>query len=96
MIESTALSAKLIHFPSIMKFSVLFVLALSGITLAQDGKEPRFSIGLGVLAPSYSQKLAGNGRLDVDQNKNGFSYTLNNVPHPSSGSSASYQVLIFY
>jgi len=74
----------------------IIVLLLAGSSLAlatsqNDDSEPRFSIGLGVLAPSYTQKLAGNGRLDVNQDKSGFSYTLNNVVHPSSTSSAQHE-----
>ncbi|XP_015782431.1 uncharacterized protein LOC107360312 [Tetranychus urticae] len=46
--------------------------------------EPRFSIGLGTLAPSYSQKFGVDGktRLDFDHRANGFSYTLTNNHHP--------------
>jgi hypothetical protein len=71
-----------------MKSFIILFLASSSLVLAQsDGSEPRFSIGLGVLAPSYSQKLDGNGRLDVNQDKSGFSYSLNNVVHRSSSGS---------
>lgn len=53
-----------------------------------DSGEPRFSIGLGTLAPSYSQKfgLDGNTRLDFDHHNNGFSYTLTNHHHPQPNS----------
>ena len=46
--------------------------------------EPRFSIGLGTLAPSYSQKFGADGqtRLDFDHRSNGFSYSLTNNHHP--------------
>lgn len=50
-----------------------------------DDKPPRFSIGLGVLAPSYSQKFGSDGktRLDFNSEKDGaFSYSLSNVQHP--------------
>jgi hypothetical protein len=72
-----------------MNSFIILILTSSSLVLAQsDGSEPRFSIGLGVLAPSYSQKLDGNGRLDVNQDKSGFSYSLNNVVHPSSSGSS--------
>jgi len=50
-----------------------------------DNKPPRFSIGLGVLAPSYSQKFGTDGKtkLDFNSEKDGaFSYSLTNVNHP--------------
>lgn len=50
--------------------------------------EPRFSIGLGTLAPSYSQKFGVDGatRLDFNHRKDGFSYSLTNHHHPEIGS----------
>lgn len=52
-------------------------------TSTTDDK-PRFSIGLGVLAPSYSQKFGADGKtkLDVDSKQDGsFSYSLSNLNH---------------
>lgn len=53
---------------------------------AESDDEPRFSIGLGTLAPSYSQKfgLDGSTRLDFNHRKNGFSYSLTNHHHPET------------
>ncbi len=76
-----------LFFQNMKSFIILFLTSSSLVLAQSDGSEPRFSIGLGVLAPSYSQKLDGNGRLDVNQDKNGFSYSLNNVVHPSSSGS---------
>lgn len=59
-------------------------------TTVLAGDDAKFSIGLGVLAPSYSQKFGDSGSLDVNQEKNGFSYTLNNQGHPGSRSSVSH------
>lgn len=42
--------------------------------------EDKFSIGLGVLSPGYTQKF-GNTALDFNQDKNGFSFTLSNNGH---------------
>ncbi|XP_074601563.1 uncharacterized protein LOC141855417 [Brevipalpus obovatus] len=55
--------------------------AYAKVTKRDD--EPKFSIGLGTLSPSYSQKLGPDGRtkLDFNQEKNGFSYSVSNVNH---------------
>jgi len=47
-------------------------------------EEEKFSIGLGVLSPSYSQKFGEDGKtkLDFNSEKGGFSYSLTNVVHP--------------
>jgi len=42
--------------------------------------DDKFSIGLGVLSPGYTQKF-GNTALDFNQDKNGFSFTLSNNAH---------------
>lgn len=42
--------------------------------------DDKFSIGLGVLSPGYTQKF-GNTALDFNQDKNGFSFTLSNNGH---------------
>jgi len=57
----------------------------------KDDKPPRFSIGLGVLAPSYSQKFGTDGKtkLDFNSEKDGaFSYSLTNFNHPQQPQSA--------
>lgn len=48
--------------------------------------QPKFSIGLGTLSPSYTQKLGPDGKtmLDFNTDKNGFSYSISNVNHQSS------------
>lgn len=53
-------------------------------TLASEKEEEKFSIGLGVLSPSYSQKFGEDGKtkLDFNSDKGGFSYSLTNVVHP--------------
>lgn len=61
-------------------------LETSASAYAKVGKrddEPKFSLGLGTLSPSYSQKLGPDGRtkLDFNQEKNGFSYSVSNVNH---------------
>jgi len=68
-----------------------FLAIIITLTSAQSSNNQRretmkspFSIGLGVLSPSYSQKIGGSGSLDVMQDNSGFSYALNNVAHPSS------------
>lgn len=54
--------------------------------VANRDDEPKFAIGLGTLSPSYSQKLGPDGRtkLDFNQEKNGFSYSINNMNHQHS------------
>lgn len=42
--------------------------------------DDKFSIGLGVLSPGYTQKF-GNTALDFNQDKDGFSFTLSNNGH---------------
>jgi len=74
---------------------------LSGLTSADhlkasssDNKET-FSIGLGVLSPSYSQKFGEDGKtkLDFNSEQGGFSYSLTNVVHPAqSGPGSTVQV----
>lgn len=64
-------------------------------TSSSTDDKTRFSIGLGVLAPSYSQKFGSDGKtkLDVDTKSDGsFSYSLSNLNHetrPISGSTSS-------
>ncbi|XP_074601809.1 uncharacterized protein LOC141855607 isoform X3 [Brevipalpus obovatus] len=55
---------------------------------SESSDEPRFSIGLGTLAPSYSQKFGVDGRtrLDFNHRKDGFSYSLSNNHHPEPSS----------
>lgn len=57
-------------------------------TSASEKEEEKFSIGLGVLSPSYSQKFGEDGKtkLDFNSDKGGFSYSLTNVVHPQSNS----------
>lgn len=59
-------------------------------TVAKEEKEPRFSIGLGVLAPSYTQKFddAGKTKLEYNQEKGGWSYSLSNANHPTAVSAS--------
>ncbi|XP_054158789.1 interleukin enhancer-binding factor 3-like [Oppia nitens] len=56
-----------------------------GAAAGGGGGAPKFSIGLGVLAPSYSQKFDGSGTLDFNQDQNGYSFSLNNVGHHGQG-----------
>lgn len=53
--------------------------------------QPKFSIGLGTLSPSYTQKLGPDGKtqLDFNTDKNGFSYSISNVNHQSLTQSGS-------
>src|SRR5258708_3626967 len=57
----------------------------AGQEAPKDDLPPRFSIGLGVLAPSYSQKFGDDGKikLDYNQEKGGYSYSLSNLVHPA-------------
>jgi len=56
----------------------------SNLKTAASEEEEKFSIGLGVLSPSYSQKFGEDGKtkLDFNSEKGGFSYSLTNVVHP--------------
>ena len=61
-------------------------------TSSSTDDKPRFSIGLGVLAPSYSQNFGSNGKtkLDVDTKSDGsFSYSLSNLNHETQAISGS-------
>lgn len=55
---------------------------------------PRFSIGLGVLSPSYSQKFGDDGKikLDFNQGKGSYSYSLSNIIHPLMSAKATDKV----
>lgn len=82
-----------IKFATILLISSQLLLLLSIVhsapTNSKKDDQPRFSIGLGVLAPSYSQKFDGNGRLDFNQEENGgFSFSLNNVHVSPKGTPA--------
>ncbi|XP_023226208.1 uncharacterized protein LOC111626913 [Centruroides sculpturatus] len=62
-----------------------FLILLSFLAAARAGDDS-FSIGLGVLAPSYSQRVGPDGSVKVnfDQQKNGFSYSVTNGASPTS------------
>lgn len=52
----------------------------------QAESAPKFSIGLGTLSPSYSQKFGNDGstKLDFNSEKDGYSFSLSNVNHPTT------------
>ncbi|EEC14129.1 conserved hypothetical protein [Ixodes scapularis] len=68
-----------------MGFLVLFV----GAALAEE--KDSFSIGLGVLSPSYSQKIGvdGSTKVDFNQEKSGFSYSVSSGNPAEKGSAGS-------
>ncbi|KAG0412433.1 hypothetical protein HPB47_010444, partial [Ixodes persulcatus] len=66
-----------------------FLVLLVGAALAED--KDSFSIGLGVLSPSYSQKIGvdGSTKVDFNQEKSGFSYSVSSGNPAEKGSAGS-------
>lgn len=74
--------------PRTLPPSQLLLALTCGAALAGDDKDS-FSIGLGVLSPSYSQKIGPDGstKVDFNQEKSGFSYSVSSGEPNAKGSS---------